>query len=274
LGWLLGRNYSKLKPLDNSKHYVWNCFTQHICEMKQFLLYFLSYLYLLISPIQAQTVDGIINQYIDKVGGLKNWQKIINCYDSSLAYSVENIYTKETQPLKPVIIVNYVDKSGKFRTQFYSNNELETIRTYDKEYIYTYIYQNNIRFPLQKNMPIDGEKDRTISEVFKLLNAEKIEYAKRQMDDTLSYDILRVLEQNGEISLWYFDTISGLLVKMHIDEPQVRFVTYYQNYQKIDNVLMPMYQETRNSDGKVVMKIEKIIVKFNLKLSKHFYRLE
>ncbi|MCU0446245.1 MAG: hypothetical protein MUE85_15165 [Microscillaceae bacterium] len=235
---------------------------------------FLFFFGLLLNVAKAQTADSIIHQYIEAIGGLKNWQKITNRCDSSLTYATNDIYAKEPKTLNSTILVNYVDKTGRFRTQFYVNNELESIRTYDKAYTYSYLFQNGTRLPLLKAPSDKSDNYREISDVFELLNAQKVTFVRKEQSDTIIYNVLRVVKMNNEESLWYFDTQTGFLYKKHIDEPQVRFVTYYQNYQKIDNVLVPMYQETRNSEGIVVMKFEKVIVKFNLKLPKHFYQLE
>jgi hypothetical protein len=64
------------------------------------------------------------------------------------------------------------------------------------------------------------------------------------------------------------------LEKINVGEDNIRFSTYYKDYQDINGFLVPMPTETQNEAGNTVIMINKISKEFNVKVPKNFYTLE
>lgn len=230
------------------------------------------------SPSRGQqTANKIVAKYAEVTGGLKNWKKIRNVKDSSVSCSAREIYhDKEVDTTNVHYLVFYTESSGKYRDLAYnSDGSVVSITTQDNINRYIYDFYNGIRLPLRIRKTTDEFKDAYISELFRLLDAKKIEYIGKEAQNEKIHEKLRVYEKSNRfVTIWYFDQESGLLEKINVGEEIVKFSTYYKNYQNIEGFLIPMRTETQNEAGNTVIIRDKISIEFNVEVPKNFYQLE
>jgi hypothetical protein len=226
-----------------------------------------------------ENANKIIKKYAEATGGLKNWKKIHNVKDSSISYSAKDIYSNiqiDTTNLKYLVL--YTESSGKYHDLVYrglmQDLFLVSITTQDNINLYQYNFFRGTRQPLHIEKSTTTFKDAYISELFRILDAKKVEYIGEEAENNEVYEKLRVSEKTGHITVWYFNQKNSLLEKINVGEDNIRFSTYYKDYQDINGFLVPMRTETQNEAGNTVIMINKISKEFNVKVPKNCYTLE
>ena len=76
------------------------------------------------------------------------------------------------------------------------------------------------------------------------------------------------LSKNGKIRYYYIDKISHLILR--IDNPAKKETTYYLNYKKVGNLLLP-YKLDGYTNGKLEMSIEMDTVQINIPINEKIF---
>lgn len=199
----------------------------------------------------AQTAREIVNRYLDTVsnGNIENWNKINSLYSETESFYSQGNFEQTINLLKEEK-ANYTKIFIEFPYNQKFENYADSAFTIPLSTFYflekrTIILMNNMPPVIKPASPSHDEffSHHVPMEIWKLLNKSKsvelLGIKEFPLDDLVCYEIK--INTKGHHCYLYINTKSYLLEYRTINEEEDRsFLTKFNNYKKIDGLLMPM----------------------------------
>lgn len=229
--------------------------------------------------IQGQTVDEIIDNYLENIGGKEAWSKVTNMQAQGIGkqggvnYPFTAIYTKEGKAHVSVDLQGrqFVVEAFDGETSWAMNFQTQKAEAADSETSLNY-----------KRTAKDNFPDAFLNYKEKGYKAELL--GKEEFDGTESFKIKLTKntmlvdgKEEENIEIYYFDTENfvPIAVESTVMSGQgkgAKSQVILSDYQESDGLYMP-YTNTTKFNGQVVFEMSMKTVKFNVEIDDKIFKM-
>jgi hypothetical protein len=234
--------------------------------LQLFPLAITTFLFALPITLPAQTADDVINAYLRARGGLAKIKAVQSERVTGVitfAPGVEGpFFVERKRPLKMHMEITV--------------NGQSLIRVYDGKssgWIYNPFAPNAAVLPMSP-ADIGGIADEADFEgpfVDYKAKGNQIEYAGKEQIDGQVVQKLKLTSKQGDVSYFYFDASTGLLMKWHgvrkVGDKELPWETYFRDFREVDGLKYPFLVESAAVDSDQIQKITATKIETNISIN-------
>jgi outer membrane lipoprotein-sorting protein len=216
--------------------------------------------------LAAQTADDVINAYLKARGGLAKIKAVQTervTGTITFAPGVEGpFFVERKRPLKMHMELTV--------------NGQSLIRVYDGKssgWIYNPFAPNAAVVPMAPSdlAGIADEADFEGPFVDYKAKGNQIEYAGKEQIDGKIVQKLKLTAKQGDVSYFYFDASTGLLMKWHgtrkVGDKELPWETYFRDFREVDGLKYPFLVESAAVDSDQIQKIAATKIETNIPIN-------
>jgi hypothetical protein len=242
-------------------------------KLTYFLISFCWLKILIISDLAySQEVKTIIDRYFEVIGRRENCQKINSRYDSMYSTTRTNFLDANNLEMEGHWGSIYRLRPYYYKSYHYKFDNPQPLLCYDGKNFYYIQLGNPIQMPDSSRLSF--EKTYSLGHFDVILHSKKMTYFGQDTVNNEVCDILKIHHKSGKAydDLFYFERKTGLIIKTRKANTQTYIL--FGNYQKVGNILLPHFSESRNQKHQPLVKFEIQLIKLNEPIPSDFFQLK